>query len=61
MARSKERGGFRSGFQHRMALVQLRTEEFVGWRLWSPRMGFLGQTILPWSRISGFAGKRLVK
>ena len=62
MGRSKDRHGFRTGFQQRSAMIQQGQGCFVGWRLWSPRMGCLGRTPLPWANVSGLpGGKRPLK
>ena len=58
MGRSKDRTGFRTGFQQRSAMVQQWQGGFVGWRLWSPRMGCLGRTPWPWAKLLGLAGRK---
>lgn len=58
MGRLKEPSGFKSGFQQRSAMVQQWQGRFVGWRLWSPRMGRLGRMPLPWARVSGLPDRR---
>jgi hypothetical protein len=58
----REHSGFKSGFQQRAAMVMEWQGSFVGWRLWSPRIGFLGRTPLPYARVLGPPrGRRLVK
>ena len=61
MGRAKEHSGFPSGFHQRTALVREWQGRFVGWRLWSPRMGRPGRTPLSWARVSGLPGKRPAK
>jgi|WetSurMetagenome_2_1015567.scaffolds.fasta_scaffold1548073_2 hypothetical protein len=61
MGRSKDRPGFKSGFQQNSALVEQWLGRSVGWRLFSPRMGCLGRDPLPYARICGLYVKLRLK
>jgi hypothetical protein len=62
MGRAKDRTAFRTGFQQRSAMVQQWQGSYVGWRLWSPRMGCLGRPPSPWARLLGLPeAKRPIK
>ena len=61
MGRAKDLSGFRSGFQQRSALLEQWLGRVAGWRLFSPRMGYLGRAPLPYARVSGLYGKPPVK
>ncbi|MCL4503781.1 MAG: hypothetical protein M1438_18290 [Deltaproteobacteria bacterium] len=61
MGRLKDPLGFKSGFQESSALLQQWLGRVAGWRLLTLRMGCLGREPLPYARLSGPYGKRLVK